>query len=285
MLEQPMPDFVRHSSAAVLLAAALCTAVADTSAAASEAQRWQFHVVPYLWFPAVDASADVSIPSLRGATGDELGPVSISTDVGPSDYLDKLDMAFMAMGEARRGPWSIYTDVLYTSFGSSETNLRRVTGPRANLDAEVSRKARTSISTTAWTLVGGYRAVERPTFELDLLAGFRYLTMSSDLELTVLGENGRLARQRKVSLNQDLWDGIVGARGQILFPQSDWFVPYYVDVGTGDSNWTWQAMLGVGYRFDWGEVTLAYRALGYELDANNMDLTLHGPGLGFGFRW
>ena len=281
-----MPELQRQDLRSAILGAVtgLCACLV-ASMASGDDTRWQLHVVPYLWLPAVDASAEVTVPSLRSATGNELGPVSINSDVGPSDYLSNLDMAFMVMGEARKGPWSIYNDVLYTSFGSSETNLRRVTGPRGNLNAEVSRKARTSISTTAWTLAGGYRAVERPTFELDLMAGFRYLTMSSDLELTVLGEDGRIARQRNVSLDQDLWDGIVGARGRILFPDSEWFVPYYVDIGTGDSDWTWQAMLGIGYPFDWGEVTLAYRALGYELDTNNMDLTLHGPGLGVGFRW
>jgi len=26
-----------------------------------------------------------------------------------------------------------------------------------------------------------------------------------------------------------------------------WFVPYYLDVGTGESDLTWQAMGGIGY--------------------------------------
>jgi hypothetical protein len=129
--------------------------------------------VPYLWLPDVDASVDVTLRSLRGAGDRELGPVSISTDVGPSDYLDKLNMAFMAMGEARKGPWSIYTDVLYTSFGNSGTNVRSVSGPRGNLKADISRRAKSDLSTTAWSLAAGYRAVDRPTFELDLMAGFR----------------------------------------------------------------------------------------------------------------
>lgn len=281
-----MPVFSRQPRPTTLLAAvAMSIATTVSSAGNADEDPWQFHLVPYLWFPAVDASAELTVPRLRSASGDELGPVSLSTDVGPSDDLDNLEMAFMAMGEARKGPWSIYTDVLYTSFGDSSTRLRRVTGRRGDLDADISREARTDLSTTAWTLTAGYRAVERPTFELDLAAGFRYLTMSSDLKIQVLGPEGRFFREQRISLDQDVWDGIVGVRGQILFPDSDWFVPYCVDVGTGGSNWTWQAMLGVGYRFGWGELTLAYRALGYELDKNETDLTLYGPGLGVGFRW
>jgi hypothetical protein len=37
-------------------------------------------------------------------------------------------------------------------------------------------------------------------------------------------------------------------------------MPHYLDVGTGSSNWTWQAPLGVGYAFDWGEVNLSRSA-------------------------
>jgi hypothetical protein len=80
-------------------------------------------------------------------------------------------------------------------------------------------------------------------------------------------------------------DAHVGIRGQILFPDSRWFIPYYFDIGTGESKLTWQALVGVGYSFDWGEVTLAMRSLSYDFDKDNADLTLTGPGLGVGFRW
>lgn len=279
-----MSHTLRHQSSRVTLAALAFLVTAD-QALGADADRWQLTLMPYLWFPAVDASADLTVPSLRGAAGDELGPVSARADTEPSDYLDDLDMAFMAMAEARRGPWSVYTDVLYTSFGDADTRLRQVTGLLGNPLADISRKARVDLSTTTWTLAPGYRAIEQPTFELDLMAGFRYLAMNSDLKIQLLGSDGRFFREREISLDQAVWDGIVGVRGQILFPGTRWLVPYYVDVGTGGSNLTWQAMLGVGYRFDWGEVTLAYRALGYELDDNDTDFTLYGPGLGVGFRW
>jgi hypothetical protein len=255
------------------------------TAAGNDDGGWHFNVMPYLWLPAVDSTADVTVNRLPRADSTEIGPVSISADVTPDDYLSDLEMAFMLLGEARKGPWSIYTDVLYTSFDSQDTKVRRVTGPEGLLSTDVDRKARTDLSTTVWTLAGGYRAVDRADVELDLMAGLRYLTMDSDLKLTLQGADGRFFRQQKVSLDQDVWDGIVGLRGQILFPGSDWYIPYYADIGTGDSNLTWQAMLGVGYRLDWGEVTLAYRALGYDFDKNDADLTLYGPGLGVGFRW
>jgi hypothetical protein len=164
--------------------------------------------------------------------------------------------------------------LLYTSFGSQETKVRNVTGPAGFVRTQIDRSAKTELSTTVWTLAGGYRVIDRDDIELDLMAGARYLTMDSDLTLSLRGVDGRFEGGRKVSLDQDTWDGIVGVRGRILFHGNDWYIPYYADIGTGDSNLTWQAMLGVGYRFDWGEVTLAYRALGYDFDKNDADLTL-----------
>ncbi|EGV18705.1 hypothetical protein [Thiocapsa marina] len=62
-------------------------------------------------------------------------------------------------------------------------------------------------------------------------------------------------------------------------------MPYYLDAGTGSSNLTWQAALGAGYRFDWGDVTLALRSLSYEFDENDGDIRFTGPVLGATFRW
>ncbi len=33
-----------------------------------------------------------------------------------------------------------------------------------------------------------------------------------------------------------------------------WSVPYYLDVGTGDSDLTWQGLLGLAYSFGWGDL-------------------------------
>jgi len=268
----------RGRYAALLAAAALCTGSIEATAATDDDGRWHFHVVPYLWLPAVDGSSDLTLRN-------ELGPVSLRANAAPKDYLSDLNMAVMVMGEARKGPWSLYTDVLYTSFGNQDTTVRDVAGPAGFLRTQIGRDASTELSATVWTLTAGYRVVDTPHVELDLMAGTRYLTMDSDVKLTLRTADGRFLGQTKVSLDQDNWDGIVGLRGQFLFPGSDWYIPYYADVGTGDSDLTWQAMLGVGYRFNWGEVTLAYRALGYDFSNNDADLTLYGPGLGVGFSW
>jgi len=265
-------------STAVFALAGLCTLPAIAPAASGD-DGWKFNVMPYLWLPQMESSSDLTLPR----DGDV---VRLRADTGPNDYLSKLDMAVMLMAEARKGRWSLYTDLLYTSFSNSDSKVREVTGPAGFLSTDIRRKSSTDLSATVWTLAGGYQAIARDNFELDLMAGARYLSMDTDVSLTVQGERGRLFRQQKVSSDNSVWQGIVGLRGQVLFPGSDWYVPFYADVGSGGgANWSWQAMLGVGYRFNWGEVALAYRALSYNFDQNDTDLTLYGPGLGVGFRW
>jgi len=66
-----------------------------------------------------------------------------------------------------------------------------------------------------------------------------------------------------------------------------WFVPYYVDVGTGASHFTWQGIAGIGYAFSWGELLGVWRYLDYDFKSGKTikSLSLDGPAVGVAFRW
>jgi hypothetical protein len=134
-----------------------------------------------------------------------------------------------------------------------------------------------------WTLGGSYSVWRNDKSHLDLLAGARLLSLDTEVKLT---GGGPLQRDRNLSESVDLWDGILGAKGRLAL-NDDWFLPYYVDVGTGDTDLTWQAMTGVGYEFDWGEVSLTYRYLEYDQGSEGLlqDLGFGGVKLGVGFRF
>ena len=86
----------------------------------------------------------------------------------------------------------------------------------------------------------------------------------------------------------DNWDGIVGVKGRLNFgSRREWFVPYYVDVGVGDSDFTWQGSAGIGYAFNWGEVIAAWRYLDYNFKSGQKieSVNLNGPLIGVAFRW
>lgn len=93
---------------------------------------------------------------------------------------------------------------------------------------------------------------------------------------------------RQGSGNSDItdWDGIVGAKGRWMFGERGaWFVPYYVDLGTGQSEFTWQGIAGLGYAFRWGEVLVVWRYIDYRFSSHNTSLTMNGPALGVAFHW
>lgn len=76
---------------------------------------------------------------------------------------------------------------------------------------------------------------------------------------------------------------MIGFKGRARIMDSSWFIPYYADAGKGpgSNNGTWQALIGVGDAFSWGDITLAYRAMGFHLKAanGNTNYTNAGPQL------
>ena len=64
-------------------------------------------------------------------------------------------------------------------------------------------------------------------------------------------------------------------------------MPYYFDVGTGQSELTWQAIGGIGYAFKWGQVIAAWRYIDYKFKSDSpiQNLNFSGPAVGVAFNW
>ena len=92
--------------------------------------------------------------------------------------------------------------------------------------------------------------------------------------------------QCKFTDSGDVWDAIVGVRGHV--PLTDkWYLPYYFDIGTGDTQLTWQAFGGVGYRFKHFDLVGGYRYMDWNFkDADVFgDMNLSGPFVGAKFMF
>jgi hypothetical protein len=245
---------------------------------------WRFAVTPYVWFPAVKGSIDTVVPGTP-RSDDEPQSVNVSAQFNPDNYLSNLQFAAMLSAEARKDRWLLLTDLVYVSFIDNKTRVRTVSGPLGSRSTEIAMQANTDLDSTLWSLAGGYRVVQDPSATIDLLVGLRYFGLNNDLSVTLRNEDTGRWRYAQVSTNLENWDAIIGFKAQFLLGHSGWYIPLYADVGGGDSDLTWQAMGGLGYRFDWGSVLLAWRAIGYEFNDNQGDLTLNGPALGVSFRW
>jgi hypothetical protein len=69
--------------------------------------------------------------------------------------------------------------------------------------------------------------------------------------------------------------------------ESGFFVPYYVDVGTGDSRLTSQVFSGIGYQTGAVGVQLGYRYLHFDQKSNSLtqDLTMQGTYLALNYSF
>jgi hypothetical protein len=76
------------------------------------------------------------------------------------------------------------------------------------------------------------------------LAGARYLWVEVEtnwnLSGTVSGPGPgqTFARTGNIKEDEEVWNGIVGLRGEIKLGEGHWFIPYYADMGAGDCDFT-----------------------------------------------
>ncbi|HET9023208.1 MAG TPA: hypothetical protein VFN64_01470 [Burkholderiaceae bacterium] len=268
-----------------LAALALGMVFAATPAAAQDltAGDWKFRAQIYGWFPTL--SSETTFPASSGGG-------SMSLDAG--DYLDHLRFVFMGTFEARKGKLGLLTDYIYLDFDAEKGGTRDLSfsGPGGLINLPVGADAGVNLRLRgwAWGLAGTYAAVEKPNYEMQLLGGVRYLKIDTTVDWRLTGNVGSLppfAVNGAATVKDSVWDAIIGAKGVVKLGEGNWFAPYYVDVGTGQSDFTWQAMAGVGYKFSWGELIGAYRYLDYKFgqDTGMKALSFGGPAVSLGFRW
>jgi hypothetical protein len=259
---------VSLAALALLATAPMCRADSVSS------DQWSFVLTPYVWIPTVHGTLDFNAPPPSS------GAPSVALE--PSRYLSNLDLALMLAFEARKGDWSILTDAMYLDFSNEKAAVRSVSGPLGIVQVPVNTNTTAGLKAVAWTLAGGYTVARGDSGTLDVIAGIRYMTVEASVDWQFAGSLGLLPQAGSYSQRDDLWDAIAGVRGRLKWGGSNWFTPYYLDVGTGSSALTWQAMTGIGYAFGWGDLALTYRYLSYDMTDQKLLQNISFGGVAFG---
>ena len=219
---------------------------------------WKFRAAIYLWGAGIGGTTQ---------RGDEI-------DIGFSDITSNLDMAFMGTFVARKSKWSLAADAIYLDVSADKAGTIGGTSIPDNADAAVQ----------GWVLnLNGARTVfTNHRASVDILVGARYLDAESKLTLSL----GAAGPTGSVTDSASVWDGVVGVKGNLNITEK-WYLPYHFDVGTGQSDFTWQGLAGVGYRFKPVDVVLAYRHIYWDFKSDSAfrDLTFSGPVLGVVFKF
>jgi hypothetical protein len=251
--------------------------------------RTHIMVAPYLWAPTVGGNFQYSIPNLPRRAG---GVAQASAQVGPSDYLAKLNSAAMFAFDARKGDIDLFGDFIYVNASVSASAFSTLSGRFGRLQIPVSLSTNAHLRESIWEAAAGVTVARGHDADLSLFAGMREypLNLTFDYSATI-GKRGRFTRSGTILTADITQDVIFGLRGKVFFGDSHVFVPYYGDVGSGIgvlSNQTWEAYSGAGYAFNHGQtLLLAYRTLTYEgfsPISHVQRLTMHGPLLGYTFN-
>ena len=269
----------RRGLAASVVVAAMAATLPIQSRAQGMDEPWQWQAAVYAWVPAIGGTS--RYPENGGGS---------SVDVSMGDVLDALKMAFMGNLSVRKGQWGLWTDLVYADFGASKTNFRDFSVGGLPLPGGVTANVSLDLKNWIWTTAGTYRFASTPDYDADLLFGARMLDMSTTLDWSLNGNIGQLPISKDGRGESSLtnWDAIIGAKGVVSFGDDrKWFMPYYADIGTGQSKLTWQLNLGVGYKFDWGSLVATWRYLDYEMKSGNAieSLTMNGPLFGAVFQF
>jgi hypothetical protein len=254
---------------------------------------WSFNVAPYIWLPTVDTTLKYPV---RGG-----GTATTTVSAGPGDYIPKLHFGVALAGEARYDRFSLLTDIMYLSIGTSTANIRSFDfGPASvPVDRTLTTSTGTNLKSTIWTFAGGYTVAEGSWGNVDLIAGVRLLAIDSatnfSLAVDITRPDGSIAlgRSGSLSVTKSVWNGIGGVRGRVYLGNGDWFgggrffVPYYFDIGGGGSDPTWQIFGGVGYEAGRVGVSVGYRYLSFHQGSNAavQKVSLGGPIIAANFKF
>ena len=275
-----IPCSLRPKVRVIVASCALASLLPAPVHAEPAGSDWQWGATVYLWLPSLDG--DTAFPPEGGGP-----PIDVSADA----VLESINSVFMAALEGRRGRWGVATDVVYLDLGASRRGTREVTVGPGDLPAGVDADLRLDVTGWLWTLTGSYAVLAQDNVSLDVLAGARLLELQEELHWTFNGDIASLPlteRSGSGRAEDGYWDAIVGLRGRAtLGTGHNWFVPCYLDVGAGESDLTWQARIGLGYRFESVEVLGVWRHLDYDLGNGTpiQSLDLSGPAVGVTFRF
>ncbi len=239
---------------------------------------WRFGASIYGYLPTVGGSSSVPVDSSGN-----------SINVDAEQILDTLKFMFMGAFDAHNGRWGVFTDLVYFNLGDSRQQTRDFSINNIGLPAGTTSDIAWDLKGVAWTSAGQYRLVSDPSITLVAVGVLRLFQMQQSIRWNITGNLGPITpagRSGEASAKLSNWDAIAGVKGRYALG-SNWSFPFYADIGTGESDLTYQLAGGVSYRFSWGELTAMMRYLAYEMKSGRVinDINFNGPMVGATFRW
>ena len=257
------------------------SAAAQTTQYSCEAENWQISATVYGWLPAINGR--VNFPGDRGST---------SIHASAIDLLRHLKMTFQGSLDAHKGRWGIYNDVVYVALAGSKSQTSDFSIGDIVIPASAATELSLDIKDLIWTVAGEYRVMSDPVWTVDLLGGARMMWIKPTLGYSITGDPGPIVipggPNGSKHVDKSVWDGIVGVKGRYTFREDPrWYAPFYLDIGAGQSQLTWQIAGGIGYSYNSRSVFAMWRYLDYNFQSGKTleNINMNGPMVGIEFHW
>jgi len=246
----------------VLLWVAL-SIVAGTSPASAR-EPWQFRLSPYAWLAGV-----------KGTVGTIPGQPAVPIDVSPWEAVKDLEGGAMIMLDARTARHGFLADLLYAKV---EPEFELLPPP---IDLGLTASAKTTMATLAYQ----YEVFREEETVVDLLAGFRYWRMQTDLRFS--GGLGFLAG-RSIRSRESWLDPAVGIKGRVPFGGSRFYFEGGAAVGGFGvgSDLFYEINANVGYQ--WNKsigTTIGYRMFDVDYEDDGYVYDVRQQGWQLGLTW
>lgn len=231
---------------------------------------FRFELTPFLWFTG-----------LSGVMDYKNTPV-VDTHVGDNKILSNLAVGGMLEGEVHYGRFGLMGNGIYAklSNGSSKSYLT---------DNALTVDSRSDVWMGIYTAAGTYTAYVDKSVYLDVLAGARFLNLNTKIQLDSSVANTTYTGDKTLYSSVSSTDVIAGLKGRVRIADSLFYVPFYADAGGGSATakFTTQETLGIGYTFEYADVSVVYNNLYYSMSNANKSsyVNMGGPMVAATFRF
>ncbi len=258
---------LKKIESSVLCLVFLMTVFFSAPSEAKSEDKWSFQIAPYVWL----AGQKGTVATLPG-----LPPVDIEVDFY-DDILGNINFAGMLVGEARKGRYGLFTDIVYTDIEMENPT------PLGIFYSSVNSRTKSWM----WSVAGLYRLVENQHQFLDVIGGFRYWSVDSELSLKGAVFPGVFPDQ-SVSNCEDWFDPLIGLKGLSVLGNSKFFISGGLTLGGfgAGSDFFWDANVNLGYQWTKGfSTTVGYRYLDVDYEKDDFLYDVAQDGLTLGLSW
>ena len=241
-----------------LIAAASLCFVAPVQASPSSGDGWDWLIAPYGWAASVSTDVRTSAP-----------PSESSVDTSFADLVEDIDGAFMVRAEGQGDKFGFLVD--FTYLGLADANDRQGFHSETDFDTRLIDAA------MVWS-------PDPDKFNgLETFAGVRVLDADFTTNLT---PNDPAYPTVILDADDTMTDFLLGIRYTTHFSDK-WGMTVHGDGSWGDTDGTWNTSIFAQYRMTHGTWAFGYRYmdLGFAPGTDKISVQMHGPLIGYAFRF